>query len=259
MAFHTSPSQVRSNVRRRRWFGAATLIFSLLAFSSVTVAQTPGSEDGESVNGGDSVADSLFLFTPVHPLIDSAGIQVDLPSAIGGSLFFSSSGYGAGLFYEGSLTPSLSGFVDLKISGVRSGDELQVYNNDPESIHYQSFFVPGKVNRLWQAPLMVGVKKELFRDVFFDNFRPFVSVGLGGSTVIATPYDQSFFKAFGSATLSLVPGGFVGVGAEVTEWRPGIGFSARLYYLPAGDGIESIEGEPITNLGGLSLALTVPF
>ncbi len=175
------------------------------------------------------------------------------------ALFFSSSGYGAGLFYERRVSYSISGFIDLTISGLRGGDELEVYNNDPESIHYRSFYVPDKVNRLWHTPLMIGAKKELFRDLFFDNFRPFISLGLGGSMVVATPYDQSFFKAFGSADLSFAPGGFLSIGAEVSERRPGVGFSLRYYYLPISPGVESIESEPIDNLGGLFLALSIPF
>ena len=221
------------------------------------LAQVPGSDRPAPSPGAEG--DSLYIFTPVRPLIDSAGIRTELPAALGGSLFFSSSGYGAGLFYERRLGYTISGFIDLAISGLRGGDEIEVYNNDPESVHYRSFYVPGKVNRLWHTPLMVGAKRELFRDLFFDNFRPHVALGLGGSLVIATPYDRSFFSAFGDADLSVAPGGFISVGAEVTEKRPGIGFSMRYYYLPISPAVESIEGEPIDNLGGLFLALSIPF
>lgn len=250
--------EVRPQQHRLRTplFLSIGLFLTLLTVSSTT-AQVPGTDRPSPTPT--PTGDSLYIFTPARPLIDSAGIQTELPAALGGSLFFSSSGYGAGLFYERRLSYSTSGFVDLTISGLRGGDELEVYNNDPESIHYQSFFVPNKVNRLWHTPLMIGAKQELFRDLFFDNFRPFVSLGLGGSMVVATPYDHSFFKAFGLADLSFAPGGFLSVGAEVTERRPGIGFSLRYYYLPISPGVESISGEPIDNLGGLFLALSIPF
>ena len=223
------------------------------------IGQVPGGDPGGGPDEADRPADTLFIFAPARPLIDSSGIRTDLPSALGGSVLFSSSGYGIGLFYERKLTPTLSGFFDVVISGLRRGDELEVYNNNPESVHYQSFFVPGKVNRLWQAPAMLGVKKELFENLFFDNFRPFVSAGLGVSTVIATPYDQTFFRAFGSASWRFAPGGFVGLGAEVTGMDPGVGFAIRYYLLPLSPGVESMEGEPITDLGGLFLTLTIPF
>ena len=222
-------------------------------------AQVPGGEPSDAPGTSTVPDDTLFIFSPARPLIDSSGIRTDLPSAFGGSLLFSSSGYGVGLFYERKFSPTLSGFVDVIISGLRRGDELEVYNNNPESVHYQSFFVPGKVNRLWQAPAMIGVRKELFRNLFFENFRPFGSAGVGVSTVLATPYDQTFFKAFGSAEWRFAPGGFVAVGAEVTGKDPGPGFAIRYYLLPLSPGVESMEGEPITDLGGIFLTLSIPF
>lgn len=237
------------------------LLLSLLPLvvTSPLPAQVPGGERDEEGAGPPMSEDTLFIFTPARPLIDSSGIRTDLPAALGGTISFSGSGYGAGLFYERTVTPTLSLLVDLLITGVRKGDELEVYNNNPESVHYRSFFVPGKINRIWQAPIMLGVKKELFRDVFFDNFRPFVSLGAGLSTLLLTPYDQGFFSAFGSASWRFAPAGFVGLGAEVTGIDPGPGLALRYYYIPIDPGVESMQGEPITNLGGLVLSLAVPF
>ena len=204
------------------------------------------------------VEDSVFVFQPARPLIDSNAIQTKPSNAFGLNILFSNSGYGFGFFYEQKLSPTFSAFLDLGISGARKGDEFEYYNTDPTSVHFRNYYVPNKVNRVWQAPLTVGIKKGVFTDVFFNNFRPFVNAGLGGSIVITTPYDQTFFSAFGDAEFHVAPGGFIGIGAEFTEQSPGPAVNARYYYLPINPGIESLRNEPITDFGGLFLTLNVP-
>lgn len=203
--------------------------------------------------------DSVFIFTPARPLIDSSALQTMLTSAFGANLLFSGSGYGFGLYYERKFTPTFSGFIDVAFSGARKGDELEIFNRDPSSVHYLSFYVPNKINRVWHMPTMIGVKKEVFSQALFNNFRPFVNAGVGPTLIMTTPYDQEFFSAFGDAGFHTAFGGFVGIGAELSETSPGLGFNARYYYLPKDPGVESLEGEPITNFGGVFLTLNVPF
>jgi len=224
---------------------------------SVSYAQVPGVPAPTTTPG--TGGDSLIVFKPVRPLIDSNALRTSWPQAIGLNLFFSNSGYGGGLYFQRKFGESLSGTIDLAISGARNGDELQEFNIDPNSVHFNSYFVPNKVNRVWHAPITVGVKQELFANTFFDNFRPFINLGLGGTVVLTTPYDHTFFDAFGHAEWRLAPGGYLGVGAEFTEKSPGISFNIRYYYLPIDPGVESVRNEPITNLGGLFLNIGVPF
>lgn len=239
--------------RERRSF----LLLLLLALPiTPLIGQIPGDDPGDRPV---AEADSLFTFDPVRPLIDSSAFSIDLPSAFGGVLAFGASGYGAGLFYEHSVGRSTSVSIDAVITGLRTSQEIETFNQDPESVHFQSYSVPGKINRLWQIPVLVGLKRELFRDVFFDNFRPFVSLSAGGSMVLATPYDQRFFSAFGDASVRIGPALALGLGAEFTDTRPGPGLSLRYTYVPLDPPVFSLRDEPISDAGGLLVALSIPF
>lgn len=203
--------------------------------------------------------DSLYIFSPARPLIDTNSLRMSLPHALGINVLFSNSGYGMGMFYERKFGESFSGFLDFGISGARNGDELEVFNRDESSVHYLSYYVPDKVNRVFHMPIMVGIKKSVFTESLFSNFRPFFNLGAGGTIIMTTPYNKEFFSAFGDADFSATYGGFVGIGAELTEKSPGLAVNARYYYLPISPGIESIRGEPIDDFGGLFLTLNVPF
>ncbi len=234
------------------------LLVALFLANVPVAGQVPGS-DRPAEPTTPIGSDSLFIFEPVGPLIDSAGLSVAATSALGANFSISASGYGAGLFFERSVGPTTSIFVDLVIAGMRTDDELPTFDNNPESVHYQTYSVPGKVNRLWQVPIMIGLKKELFRDVFFENFRPFAAVGLGGSLILATPYDRAFFDAFGGLTTTIAPGGFASIGAEFTGAHPGPGIAIRYYYILLDPPVFSLRDEPISQAGGLFLRLSVPF
>lgn len=255
----TIPIQMlRMTVMRLKRF--PIILVPALLFACSLFAQVPGVPPvPPDVREPAPASDSTFIFTPARPLIDSTALQTILSSAFGMNILFSNSGYGLGFFYEKKFSPTFSGFIDLGFSGARKGDELEVYNRDPSSVHYLTFFVPNKVNRVWHMPLMAGVKKEVFSQALFSNFRPYVNAGVGGTLIMTTPYDREFFSAFGDAEFHVAPGGFIGIGAEVSDKSPGIGLNARYYYLPINPGIESLRGEPITNFGGLFLTLNVPF
>jgi len=203
--------------------------------------------------------DSLYIFSPVRPLIDTNSLRTSFPQALGLTVLFSNSGYGMGLFYERKFGSSFSGFIDFGITGARNGDELEVFNRDPNSVHYLSYYVPDKVNRVFQFPVMIGVKQNVFTETLFSNFRPFLNGGVGATLIMTTPYDKEFFSAFGSSDFTGTFGGFVGIGAELTARSPGLAVNARYYYLPIKPGVESIRDEPITDFGGLFLTLCVPF
>lgn len=246
-----------TNVKRLLLLLAPALLFLLC---SPLYAQVPGIPPvPPDVPEPSPANDSIYIFTPARPLIDSNDLQTMLTSAFGANILFSGSGYGMGFYYERKFTPTFSGFIDVAFSGARKGDELETFNRDPSSVHYLNFFVPNKVNRVWHMPTMVGVKKEVFSQALFNNFRPFVNIGVGPTLIMTTPYDQEFFSAFGDANFHTAFGGFVGIGAELSEKSPGLGFNARYYYLPKNPGVESLRNEPITNFGGLFLTVNVPF
>ena len=235
-----------------------TALFVVL--SGTTLAQVTGVPPSLPTTPTPSPADdSLYVFTPARPLIDTNRLQTTLPQAFGVNVLFSNSGYGLGLFYERKFSATFSGFLDMGMNGARKGDELETFNRDPNSVHYLSYYVPNKVNRVYHMPVMVGVKKGVFGEGLFNNFRPFVNLGVGGTVIMTTPYNKEFFSAFGDASFHVTYGGFIGIGAELSERSPGLAVNARYYILPKDPGIESIANEPITDFGGLFLTVNVPF
>ena len=238
----------------------ALLLLVFLTVPGIAYAQVTGVPPSTADIPQPSPADdSLYVFAPARPLIDTNRLRTTHLDAFGFNILFSNSGYGLGFFYERKINSALSGFFDFGINGARKGDELEIFNRDPNSVHYLTYFVPDKVNRVYHIPIMVGLKKGIAGDALFNNFRPFVNVGLGGTVIVTTPYDKEFFSAFGDASAQATYGGFIGLGAEVSERSPGIAFNARYYYLPIDPGVESIRDEPITDFGGLFLMLNVPF
>lgn len=198
--------------------------------------------------------DTLFVFSPARPLIDSTGMPDNQRDILGFDLLFSNSGFGIGGFYQHNYTQTLAGFVNLGLTGSRNRDELEQYDYE-----LQDWRVPGKINRLYTLPLTIGLRYRLLDEVLVDNFRPYVNLGVGPSMVVALPYDYSFFASFGHAKAYFTGGGFFGIGAEIGGSRPLLGVNIRYYYIPLRPGVESLSDDPITDFGGLFLTMNVGF
>lgn len=245
-------------MRRSRTILPCLAALLLLAFASNAHAQvtgaprpTPGQLPEETPT---IAADTLFLFQPARPLIDSVGVTGIYTDVYGLDFLFSNSGFGAGAFYQHNYTPTFSGFINLGITGTRNRDEFEQYDNAA-----QDWLVPGKVNRLYTLPLTVGVRIRLLDQVLVDNFRPYANIGIGPSMVVALPYSYGFFTSFGHASAYFTGGGFIGVGAEIGGSRPVLGVNVRYFYIPIHPGVESLRDDPITDLGGLFLTMNVGF
>ncbi|MCC7437532.1 MAG: hypothetical protein IT211_03445 [Armatimonadetes bacterium] len=197
-------------------------------------------------------ADTLFIFTPVAPLIDTVRKSSEVDDLVGIDVLFSNSGFGAGGFYQRKVSSNLSLFVNLGVTGSRTKDELDEWNG-------YEYRVPNKVNRLYTFPLMIGLRQRLFAERLSDEFRPFLNAGAGPSLVLALPYEHSFFSSFGYATARVTGGGFVGLGADFGESSPAVGVNLRYYIIPISPGIESLKDEPIKDFGGLFLTLNISF
>lgn len=196
--------------------------------------------------------DTLFIFTPVAPLIDTLRKSTEVDDLFGIDVLFSNSGFGAGGFYQRNVSDNLSLFVNIGVTGSRTKDELDIWNG-------YEYRVPNKVNRLYTFPLMFGLRQRLFAERLSDEFRPFLNAGVGPSVVLALPYEYSFFSSFSHATAQVTGGGFVGLGADFGENNPVIGINLRYYIIPISPGIESLKDEPIKDFGGLFLTLNVSF
>lgn len=236
-----------------------TMLVALLVLGcAYSMAQVTGKPTGSvpgSVPGTSSIpADTLFIFKPARPLIDSISISAEYHSALGFDALFSNSGFGAGGYYQHNYSPNLSGFVNLGITGSRKTDEFEEYDSETND-----WRVPGKVNRLYTFPLTFGLRYRLFDEVLVDNFRPYVNIGAGPTMIVALPYEYEFLKSLGHANFYFTGGGFFGVGAEIGGSRPLLGVNLRYYYIPLHPGVESLRGDPITDFGGLFLTMNVGF
>ncbi len=240
---------------------AAVLFASVVPFAlhGQVTGEPTGSQPQPPPISQPQPEDTLFIFQPARPLIDSIGLSNTLDNAFGFDILFSKSGYGMGMFYQQNFSENFSGFINLGITGSRNTDELEFFNRDPNSVHYRTYYVPNKVNRVYAFPLMIGIKQRLLEDVLVDNFRPYANIGVGPTMVLALPYDQTFFDSFGDASTKFTGGGFVGIGAEFGAKNPGLGVNIRYFYIPMSPGVESVINEPITDFGGLFLTLNVPF
>jgi opacity protein-like surface antigen len=230
-------------------------ILSAASVAAQVTGEPTGSGHGGTVEGGTPIPDdTLFVFEPARPLIDSLGVLTEASDVYGFDLLFSNSGFGAGGFYQHNYSQRLAGFIDLGITGSRKTDEFDQYDASR-----RDWRVPGKVNRLYTLPLTIGLRYRVFDEVLVDNFRPYINAGVGPSMIVALPYQYEFFSSFGHAKFAFTAGGFVGIGAEIGGSRPVLGVNLRYFYIPLKPGLESIENDPITDFGGLFLTMNVGF
>lgn len=231
------------------------LLVTLCADAAAQVAGEPAGSTPSPTTGTSTIpSDTLFIFQPARPLIDSAGISAEYEDAYGFDVLFSNSGFGVGGYYQHNYSQNLAGFVNLGITGSRKGDEFEEY--DPS---VNDWVIPGKVNRLYTFPLTVGLRYRLLDQVLVDNFRPYVNVGVGPTMIVALPYEYEFFKSLGHARTYFTGGGFIGVGTEVGGSKPVLGVNLRYFYIPLRPGLESLRNDPITDFGGLFLTMNVGF
>jgi hypothetical protein len=240
----------------RRWLIVivAGLLVAPLCLQAQVTGGEPGRVDTATTKSHTTPRDTLFIFTPARPLIDSASVTSTYEDVLGFDLLFSASGLGAGGYYLHKFSPTLAGFVNIGATGSRNTDEFPRYDTAA-----RDNLVPGKINRLYTFPLTVGLHFRVFDEVLVDNFRPYVNLGVGPSLIVALPYDYEFFRSLGHATGYLTGGGFIGVGAEIGGSKPLLGVNVRYFYIPLNPGIESIRGNPMTDFGGLFLTMNVGF
>ena len=156
----------------------------------------------------------------------------------GADVMFGEGGFGLGTFYRRSLAQDLSGFVDFSISEAKDDREVSYVD------YFGNTFTPNKVNRALLLPLNFGVQYRLFSESLTENLRPFITIGVGPSILLTTPYDQEFFKAFGSAKANFAIGGYIGFGADIGLSKSNlIGLNVRYYFNQLlGDGVEIMSG-----------------
>ena len=213
--------------------------------------------------------DSSLVFTPSNPNLIQKTTYAPFRNAWGVDIMLSNNGFGAGGFYRHEFTDVLSGFAQLAISDVKDDNEVEFFDQ-----YTGQSYTPGKINRLLLIPITFGMQYRLFKDDIVDNFRPYISGGLGPSlifvapyshpTTITTPdglsitnYDQiDFFSSLKKGQFRYTLGGYIGAGAYFgAETGTLTGVSVRYYYIPYAPGIESMQGVSLKRFGGFYITL----
>lgn len=233
-------------LRKRFWtIFIMALCLALVAefsFVSVSHAQTPISPTQPKP------LDTAMIFQPSHPLIQSAEeLAREYPNSWGFNISFSDYGFGGGLFLGHSFNPDLTGILTFDMGTAAGSREVDL-------------LVVNKINRIFVLPFMLGAEYRVFRSGLSDNLRPYVSGGAGPVVAMTTPYNEDFFTAFGNAKSKVVPGGFVGLGANFgSDPKTNFGASLQYFIIPYPGGIQSTTTESLPNLNGLYLTASYSF
>ena len=147
-------------------------------------------------------ADTAIIFQPTHPLITTQEeLAHEYPNSWGFSVSFSDYGFAGGMFLGHSFSQDLTGLFTFDFGTAEGSQEVD-------------FLEDNQVNRVFVLPLMLSLQYRVFRSGLSDNLRPYVTAGAGPVVAMATPDNENFFSAFGDGYSKIVPGGFVGVGAN---------------------------------------------
>jgi hypothetical protein len=174
-------------------------------------------------------------------------------NSFGADIMFGEGGFGLGTFYKKSFSQNITGFVDFSISETKDDREVTYID------YFGNSFTPDKVNRAFLFPLNFGIQYRLFSESLTENLRPYISIGIGPSIILTTPYDQEFFKAFGSAKAHYAAGGYLGLGANIGMNKKNlIALNVRYYYNQIlGDGIEIMTNSTHKSFGQFCIMLTL--
>lgn len=170
-------------------------------------------------------------------------------------IMYTDNGYGLSGTYFRNIGRTTDLTLKLSISGVTDPSEVEYYD------YWGNSYTAGKVNRVFLTSLSIGLKKNIFYDDIEGNFKPFIRGGVAPSFVMTTPYDRSFFKAFGYAQPGFAFGPYAGIGIEYHESNTiGMSISADYYYLPVfGREILSLKDKAMSDLGGIQITFNFLF
>lgn len=171
----------------------------------------------------------------------------------GGDIMFGEGGFGLGTFFRKSFSQNVTGFIDFSISEAKDEREIEYID------YYGNTFVLNKKNRVFLIPLNVGIQYRLFTNSLTNSFRPYVTLGVGPTFVVTTPYDREFFNAIGYAKNNYALGGYFGLGANIGSSKSSLmGLNVRYYYTHLfNDGVENRIGSFQKDIGGIFLSLSI--
>jgi hypothetical protein len=174
-------------------------------------------------------------------------------NSIGADIIFGEGGFGLGGYYKKSLSQNITGLIDFSMSETKDDREVSYID------YFGNSYTPDKVNRAFLLPLNFGIQYRIFSESLVENLRPYLSLSIGPSIILTSPYDKEFFSAFGSAKAHYAAGGYVGLGADMGLNKKNlIALNIRYYYTQIfGDGIEIMTGTSHKSFGQFCLMLTL--
>ncbi len=227
---------------------------------------------GNAAAQAKTTKDSTIIFQPVDASLVSQSAYTPLLNAWGFDLLMSNNGFGAGFFLRHEYTDEIAGFLDFAISDVKDEGEVEYFN-----YFTGQSYVPNKINRLIYMPLVAGIQYRLFKDDIVDNFRPYLTAGVGPSLIFVAPYaspqvvlDQNgqtttqyspidFFSSLKYGQFRYTIGGYIGAGAYFGMDKGSLsGVNIRYYFSPFPSGIQVMTdpAPKVKNFGGLYITLT---
>ena len=186
---------------------------------------------------------------------DKLTLRGERNNTLGLNLLFSDNGFGLGATFYKQFSSNVSGFAGISFSGAKDGREFEQVDL------FGNTNTPYKVNRLFMVPLNIGLQVRMFRADVSDNLRPFINFGVTPTAIIYTPYNQSWFSAWGYARAKYTVGGFVGIGMDyLTNHTSSLSMNVRYYYINLfGDGVNSISTSDKKFFGGLTFNFSYNF
>jgi len=203
-----------------------------------------------------SAKDTIFIFTPAHPLIIDAETQTLLYNNIAGiELLFSNSGVGVGFFYDRIFNNDYKLITEIYFSGIKNSDEL-AYLFDWDRYDY---IVQYKIKRLYVLPVSVGVQRYIDIGNLSKSFRPYISLVLTPTLIWEMPYKNNWFYDVKYSKAHYRIGGGIQVGADFGAVNTSfMSFKMRYIYTPyGGEGLASIIDSPIYNFGRFYISLSL--
>ncbi|MEX0593194.1 MAG: hypothetical protein WD115_00350 [Balneolaceae bacterium] len=104
-------------------------------------------------------------------------------TGIGLDIMFNNYGFGVGTEFRKVLTPMKEGYVSLGITGLRDVSE-QTFTD----FFFGQQIVPNKFQRGITIPMLVGLRQRFFAREVGDNYRFYLSAGIGPVLAFTYPY-----------------------------------------------------------------------
>ncbi len=206
-----------------------------LAFAAAFVWSTVSPPSASAATSG-VPADTNIVFTSPHETQLAETSTATDRNAACLDLLLSNNGFGLGGIYRHQYGDNLYGTLSFSISEAKDPHEVEYVD------WYGQTFVPGKMNRFLLMPLLIGVQYRLFADDIVDDFRPFITGGLGPTLIFSTPYNREFFSALGYGQAHYTAGAFIGAGAYFgAEAERLSAINIRYYFVTIPNGVPSLQ------------------